>query len=371
VGKVTVADIMKIIEHWAPPWTAWERDNVGLQIGRRDQPVSKILVALEVTDRIAEEAIRNGTDLIITHHPLLFHPASKITDVDQTGRNILALVQNDIAVYSAHTNLDFSSHGVSYALAEVLDLEEVRFLAPIEAKMNKVVVYVPRSHVEQVTQAMSEAGGGIIGNYESCSFRTEGTGTFRGNRASNPVIGKKGSLEFVNEVRLEMIAPEARARSIVRAIKQVHPYEEVAYDLYPVHTPSANYGMGAVGTLRRETSLGTFLNSCKKKLGCRSIRYTGNLHQKVRTIAVCGGSGSDLLDVAIDASAEVFVTADVRYHTFHAADGRIALADAGHWETEHVILEPLRRKLQKATHGLKHKVSVTMTQYSTNPVHSI
>ena len=368
---MTVADVESIMEEWAPVWAAWDRDNVGLQLGRRNQRVSRIMIALEITDGIVEEAIRKRVDLVLTHHPPLYHPASSITDADNTGKNILALAQNKIAVYSAHTNLDFTRNGVSFVLAEMLGLQNVRFLSPLEGKLSKIVVFVPPTHVERVAKEMSEAGAGVIGNYDSCSFRVEGTGTFKGTTASHPYVGKQRSFEEVKEVRLEMVAPTACTYSIIQAIKRVHPYEEVAFDVYPVNTPSPNFGMGALGVLDRTISLQLFLRRCKRTLSARSLRYAGDGRQKVKTIAVCGGSGSDLVEAAIRAQAEVFVTADVRYHVFHSALGRIALVDAGHWETEHGILEPMRKRLNDAAQKLNQRVSITIAQTPTNPVRSI
>jgi dinuclear metal center YbgI/SA1388 family protein len=368
---MTVADVEHIIEEWAPRWSAWDRDNVGLQLGRHDQRVSKVLIALEITDGVVDEAIQKKIDLILTHHPPLFRPASSITNADTTGRNILALLQNRIAVYSAHTNLDFTRNGVSFVLAETLGLNNIRFLSALDGKQSKIVVFVPANLVEKIAKEMSEAGAGVIGNYESCSFRVEGTGTFEGTSASNPVVGNQRSFERVREVRLEMVAPSARVHSIIEAVKRIHPYEEVAYDIYPVNTPSANFGMGAFGELDRTITLQSLLQRCKRTLNARAIRYAGNPQQKIKTVAVCGGSCSDLLEKAILAKAEVFITADVRYHTFHSAAGRIALVDAGHWETEHGILHPLQKRLRNEIQQLKQKVSVTVAQISTNPVRSI
>ena len=368
---MTVADVERIMEEWAPAWAAWERDNVGLQLGRRDQRVSRILIALEITEGIVNEAIRKKIDLILTHHPPLFHPASSITDANQTGSNILTLAENRVAIYSAHTNLDFTQNGVSFALARRLGLQNVRFLSPLEGKLSKIVVFVPPTHVEQVAREMAQNGAGIIGNYESCSFRVEGIGTFKGSTESHPYVGRRRSFERVKEVRLEMIAPTASTHSIIQAIKKVHPYEEAACDIYPVSTPSSNFGMGAIGALESNLTLQWFLRRCKQTLNAQLLRYTGTALQKVKTIAVCGGSGSDLLDTAIRAKADVFVTADVRYHTFHSARGRIALVDAGHWETEHGILEPMRKRLKDAAQQLNQEVSVTLAKTSTNPIHSI
>ncbi len=368
---MTVADVEQIVEGWAPRWTAWDKDNVGLQLGRHEQRVSNIMIALEITHGVVDEAIKKKTDLIITHHPPLFHQASSITDADDTGRNLLTLAENRIAVYSSHTNLDITRNGVSFVLAQTLGLQEIQFLSPLEGKLSKIVVFVPATHVEQVAKEMSEAGAGTIGNYDSCSFRVEGTGTYKGTAESNPVIGERGSFTRVKEVRIEMVSPTTCVRAIVQAIMKVHPYEQVAYDVYPVNTPSANFGMGAIGVLSRPMTLLSFLRRCKQTLNAQAIRYSGNTSQRVRTIAVCGGSGSELLDTAIRTNADVFVTADVRYHTFHSAGDRIALVDAGHWETEHGILKPLRQRLRYAARQLNQNVTITLTKVSTNPVQSI
>ncbi len=368
---MTVGDIERVMERWAPAWTAWDRDNVGLQMGERARQVSKILLALEITDGVVKEAIKKKIDLIVTHHPPLFRPLASLTDSTQTGKNLLALARRNIAVFSAHTNLDSARDGVSFALARSLGLREVRFLAPLENTHVKIVVFVPSSHVERLTAAMAEAGAGIIGQYDSCSFRTPGTGTFRGGPQTNPYSGKRGTVETVEETRLEMIAPKTGVGPIVRAIRNVHPYEEVAYDVIPVNTPSANFGMGALGRLGRTVSLASFLRHAKRVLRAERLRYAGDPRMRVGTVAVCGGSGSELIDIAIHAGADMFLTADVRYHTFHAAVGRIALVDAGHWETEHGVLEPLREKLGEAARQSGHKVSVVLTQSVTNPIRTI
>ncbi|HTP14194.1 MAG TPA: Nif3-like dinuclear metal center hexameric protein [Bacteroidota bacterium] len=368
---MTVGDIERVVEQWAPAWTAWERDNVGLQIGERTRQVNKILLALELTDGVVREAVKKKIDLIVTHHPPLFRPLASLTDSTQTGKNLLALARQNIAVYSAHTNLDAARDGVSFALARTLGLLDVGFLAPLENSLVKIVVFVPSSHVERLSAEMAEAGAGIIGRYDSCSFRTRGTGTFRGGPQTNPWSGKRGVLETVDETRLEMIAPKARVDAILLSIRRVHPYEEVAYDVIPVSTPNSNYGMGALGHLGQPVSLSSFLRSAKRALHAERLRFVGDPRMNIKIVAVCGGSGSDLVDRAIRAGADVFITADVRYHTFHAAAGRIALVDAGHWETEHGVLEPLQRKLAEAVRRSKHKVSIVLAQSLTNPIRSI
>lgn len=368
---MTVADIEQIFEEWAPRWSAWERDNVGLQVGERTQYVSKILVALDVTDAVVEEAVAKKIDLIVSHHPLLFRPPTSITSTDEVGRLVLKLAQKGISLYSAHTNLDVTRGGVSFALAQALGLKNIRFLAPLRDTLCKLAVFVPHDHVDRLTEAMAQAGAGTIGEYTSCSFRLKGNGTFRSSVDAKPFVGKAGKLERVDETRLEMLVPKAVVSKVVTAMKAVHPYEEVAYDVYTLTNENPNFGMGAIGELSPPQLLQVFLKRVKKTLSASNVRFTGRIGQRVKTVVVCGGSGSDLLSLAIQAKAQVFVTADVRYHTFHSAVGRIALVDAGHWETEHVVLEPVARHLRSAAQKMKQKIKVYVTAHSTNPINTL
>ncbi len=367
---MTIHDLAKTLEEWAPRRIAWERDNVGLQVGDGNRTVHRALITLDVTPQIVEEAIKKKVDLIISHHPLLFRAPRNITTGDTLGAMLLQLLEHRIAVYSAHTNLDFVKDGVSFVLAEKLGLKEIGFLSPLSDQTAKLAVFVPVGHVDQVAQAMSEAGAGVIGEYTDCSFRLRGTGTFKGSASANPFLGKKGKLETTEETRLEMIAPRAQIPTIVAAMKRAHPYEEVAYDVYPLMNPDPNHGIGAVGNLPKATTLRKYLQIVKQTLKTQSVRFAGELGQSVQRVAVCGGSGSDLLEEAINAGADAFVTADVRYHAFHDADGRIALIDAGHWETEHLILKPLAQRVDRAAKESRTDLEVLITRYSTNPIHT-
>ncbi|MBI4429222.1 MAG: Nif3-like dinuclear metal center hexameric protein [Ignavibacteriales bacterium] len=366
---MNVQDVAKIIESWAPRWVAWERDNVGLQVGDPARKVSRILVALDVTEDVVQEAFERKADLIVSHHPLFFRPPLSITASDIVGRLVLKLAEKRIAIYSAHTNLDFTKDGVSYALAKALGLTNIRFLAPLERLLSKIVVFVPEEFADRVFAAMSAAGAGIIGEYEQCSFRSRGTGTFRGSSKSSPFLGKSGRFEAAEETRLEMVVPRAQVKTVVESMKTVHPYDEIAYDIYQVDNLSANFGSGAIGELPKAQSLRTFLERAKKTLQAKSLRVAGDLRNRVKKVAVCGGSGSDLLPAAQRANADVYLTADVRYHTFHAAEDSLALVDAGHWETEHVILQPLADRLRESAHRNGKSIHVFVTKLSTNPIH--
>ncbi len=366
---MTIAEVEQCMDSWAPRWTAWERDNVGLQVGDRQRRVRRMLVCLDVTEAVVDEAIDKKIDLIIAHHPLLFRPPSAVVTSEPVGNLVLRLAEHRIALYASHTNLDSAKDGVNFALARTLGLQQPKFLQPLQETLVKVVVFVPHDHVDSVASAMSDAGAGMIGEYESCSFRLEGKGTFRGSSASTPFVGKKGKLESVEEVRLEMIAPRARISAIVESMRRVHPYEEVAYDVYPLLNSNPNYGLGVIGTLPRPHTLRSFLQQARQALRAEALRYAGDLKQRVRRVAVCGGSGSDLLSTAVAAGADVFVTADVRYHTYHAAEGRIALVDAGHWETEQVVLPVVAERLREFVSSKRGRVQVFITQQNTNPTH--
>jgi dinuclear metal center YbgI/SA1388 family protein len=368
--RMKLAEIEQFFESWAPRWTAWERDNVGLQVGRRSQSIKSVLVALDVTPEVVGEAIRKKIDLIVSHHPLLFRPPSSISDSTPVGALVLSLAEKRIALFSAHTNLDAAENGVSFALAKILGLTKTRFLAPLKDTMVKLAVFVPAEYVDRVSSVMAEAGAGIIGEYQSCSFQIHGKGTYRGSSRSQPFLGKPLQLEEVEEVRLEMVAPRALVDDVVSAMKAVHPYEEVAYDVYTVENSSTKFGMGAVGELPEPISLKAFLGRLKRKLQAESVRYTGGLNQKIKRVAVCGGSGADLMEQAIQADADVFVTADVRYHPFHTSVKRIALVDAGHWETEHVVVPVIADRLRLWAQSKNQDLDVSMTKYSTNPIHS-
>lgn len=365
---MTVREVQEIIAAWAPPAIAWEGDNPGLQCGDPAAPVRRILVTLDVTPATVVEARRRRCDMIVSHHPLLFRPVRSVTPSTPEGRILRELIATDIALYSAHTNLDFTQGGTSFALAEALGLTATRFLETPYANQKKIVTFVPAAHADAVAAAMARAGAGRIGDYDHCSFRVEGTGTFLGNERSNPTAGRAGRLERAGEIRLEMIVPAWNVEAVVRAMRTVHPYEEVAYDVYPLETPNPAYGMGVLGVLKRPSRLLPFLRRLKRTLRTGALRWTGNPARPIRTVTLCGGSGGRLLEAAIRAGAEVFVTADVRYHTFHDAAGRIALVDAGHYETEAPVIGAIVRRLKSEIRRSGGSIDVLPAARSTNPV---
>ncbi len=367
-ADMTVGDIRQSIEEWAPRAIAFERDNTGLQCGDPAAVVRGVLVALDPTEEIAREAKRRNANLVVTHHPLLFHPARSVTPADEAGRELRLLQRSDIALVSAHTNLDFSRGGTSFALAGRLGLEEITFLHQPYRVTKKIVTFAPLRDAERIAAAMAEAGAGVIGNYDHCSFSVEGTGSFRGNDASSPAVGRKGSLEQVREVRLEMVVPSWKVDPVVSALRAAHPYEEVAYDVYPTETPSTDWGMGVIGSLRRTVRLERFLQTVKRSLGTRGLRFTGRPGTPVRRVAACGGSGADLLPEAISRGADVFVTADVKYHSFRDAGGSIALVDAGHFETEFPVVEAIVARLSTVIRARGERIPVRAARRQETPV---
>jgi dinuclear metal center YbgI/SA1388 family protein len=330
--------------------------------------VSKILLTLDVTEKVIAEAIGKKANLIISHHPLIFTPLKSLTTEHRNSNLALLLAKKNIALISAHTNLDFTGNGVSIALAQRLGLQNIKVLASQEDVLKKITVFVPVTHVDGVMHAMSKAGAGAIGNYDSCSFQLKGTGTFRGLDGSKPFIGAAGKTERVEEVRLEMVVFSWHLKSVLRAMKAAHPYEEVAYDVYALENSVEQFGTGAIGEMKSPMRLEKFLQHVQKKLNVPALRYTGKLNSIIRRVAVCGGSGSQFISTAIVEGADVYVTADVKYHTFQDAEERIALIDAGHYETEIPILETLATTL-KTKNFIQKELPVIISKTKVNPVH--
>lgn len=361
--------LSKFIEEWAPLGAAWSKDNVGLQVGKLERNIKNVLVTLDINDEVVDEALKKDCNLIISHHPLLFYPIKKLNlDSDPKSQLIEKLILNRTTVISYHTNLDFTKDGVSFELAKKLNLINVEFLSPSESSRKKVVVYVPRNSVDTLSSALFEAGGGIIGNYEKCSNQIEIKGTFLGNDDSNPNLGEKGKFEIVDEVRLEAIFDYWNISKAVKAIKEFHPYEEPAFEIYNLENDNFQYGSGAVGIFEQDLTEEEFLNLIATKLNLKNFRYCKGSGKRIKRIAVCGGSGSDLLNRAISTKADAFITADIKYHTFQEAEGKICLIDAGHFETEYPILLELKKRLEGFFKENNEEIKVFISETKTNPI---
>ena len=333
---MTIAEFIASFERLVPPGVRYGNDTVGLHAGDSRIALSGVLVAYEMTTAIVDEAAAKKCNLIVCYHPLVFTPLLRVVAEDPVGAVVLRL-EKKIAVYVAHTNFDSIPGGTSSLLAQSLGMHECRFLVPLGDSLVKIVLFTPHDAIDAVSHAVWEAGAGVIGNYDECSFRMEGIGTFFGNDKTEPAIGAKNTRERADETRLEFICPRWRLRDALRAMRAVHPYEEPAYDVYPLENESRNYGMGHVGELAVPVPLPEFVERVKRACAVPAVRYTGNARARVRTVAVVGGSGGNFLRDAVRAGADAFVTGDVRYHTFREAESAappIALIDAGHAETE-------------------------------------
>jgi dinuclear metal center YbgI/SA1388 family protein len=366
--EMTGKEIIKYLEEWAPKSIAWEKDNVGLQVGDPEIRIKNILLSLDLKTEVIETAIKDNCNLIITHHPLLYYPLKNL-DFSKSNRAIMIemLIKNNITLYSAHTNLDFTKHGVSFQLAKKLGLKDIRFLKNLKENQFKLSVFVPLTHIDKVAEAIHQAGGGVIGEYSHCSFRTTGTGTFRGSLESNPSIGKKDVVESVEEVKLEVLVDQWKLNQVISSMKNTHPYEEVAYDIFPLQNENVNYGIGAIGELIESMEINQFLEFVSSKLKTTHLRFNKGEKNKIKSVAVCGGSGGELLDETIKQNADAFITADLKYHTFQDAEGKILLIDAGHYETEVPILDEIKIRLESFLNENK-KIKVLKFKGSTNPI---
>lgn len=361
-------EVIKYLENWAPKEIAWENDNVGLQVGYLSRKVKNIMLSLELTDEVLTQAIKKNCNLIITHHPLIYQPIKKLNlNNDQIANLVEKLIKNNITLFSAHTNLDFTKHGVSFQLAKRLGLKNITFLKNLKSNQFKLSVFVPENHVEDVASAIFAAGGGIIGEYLNCSFRSIGEGTFKGSKLSNPAVGSKGKYEKVKEIKIEILVDSWKLNNVLTAMRTSHPYEEPAFDIYPLENYNVNFGAGAIGNFEKALSLSETLSLISGKLRAKNLRYVEGNGNKIKTIAVCGGAGTELISDAISNGADAFVTADIKYHTFHYALNKILLIDAGHYETEIHVLDELQRRLKKLVRT-KNEIKILKFNGNTNPI---
>ncbi|MDR2886487.1 MAG: Nif3-like dinuclear metal center hexameric protein [Bacteroidales bacterium] len=309
-------------------------DNSGLQIGNPDTEVNSLLVALDVTSDVVEEAIYNKCDVIISHHPLIFSGIKKITGESVTEKIAVKAIKNNIAIYAAHTNLDNFQNGVSRKMAEKLKLNNVSVLLPLKGKLLKLVTFIPEKHYDNVSNAIFEAGAGITGAYDRCSFASHGTGSFKSGETSKPYIGEKGKIHFEKELRFETVLYAHLKHKVINALINSHPYEEVAYDLYQLENNNIQHGTGCVGNFSEPVPEHDFLKMVSDTLQAQVLRHSAMPGKKIIKVAVCGGAGGSFINPAIACNADAYVTSEIKYHDYLAVDGKILLIDAGHYETE-------------------------------------
>ncbi len=357
-------DIIQSLETIAPLPLQEDYDNSGLLTGHPDDTITGALITLDVTEKVIEEAAGLGYNLIIAHHPLIFKPLKKINGYDEVERCVIKAIQNKIALYAAHTNLDNSIEGVNAMLCRKLGLKRMSILSPISGDLRKLVIFVPESHAENVRQALFVAGAGHIGQYDSCSFNTAGSGTFRALEGASPYVGKQGEIHSEPEIRIETIVPAWIESRVMSAVREVHPYEEMAWDSYALTNKTLNTGAGMCGEFENPLQEEEFISLIKEVLKVPFIKCSPLTGKKISRVAVCGGSGNFLIRDAIRSGAQAFVTGELKYHDYFLAEGRILLIEAGHYETEQFTKELLYQVVKENFPTFALQISTI----NTNPV---
>jgi dinuclear metal center YbgI/SA1388 family protein len=322
-------------------------DNSGLLIGLEETEISGILICLDISRDVLDEAIVKKCNLVISHHPLIFSGLKSITGRSETERLVMKALKESIAIYALHTNLDNHNEGVNHFLCQKIGIQQPEILKPMPGILRKLATFCPVSHATTVREALFNAGAGHIGNYDSCSFNSNGEGTFRALEGATPFVGEPGKLHTEAEVRIETIFPVHLENIIINALKRAHPYEEVAYDIYPITNPNSKIGAGMIGNLQNEMDAREFLLGIKNILQTGCIRHTELKNKKVQRVAVCGGSGSFLIKDAINCGADIYITGDIKYHDFFVPGDEMILADIGHYESEQFTKELIYTLLKK------------------------
>lgn len=342
-----IRSVINVIESYAPLQLQESYDNSGLQAGDPNAEASRALICLDITEAVVREAIEKKCQLIISHHPLIFEGLKQISPSSATGRIIAEAIRHNITIYTAHTNLDNAPGGVSKAMADRLGLINQKILSPKKDYLHKLVTFCPVSHADSIRTALFKAGAGHIGNYDCCSYNTEGTGTFKGLENTKPFVGKKGSIHHEKEIRIETIFPAHLEKTIISALLAAHPYEEAAFDLYPLKNSFPAAGSGMTGDLKKALTETQFIRLIKQtfKTGC--IRHSSFTGKPIKKIALCGGSGGFLVGEAMKAGADAYLSGDIKYHDFFKPEGKMLLADIGHYESEQYTKQLLYSILNK------------------------
>lgn len=359
-----IQQVTDILDDFAPPALQESYDNAGLIIGSRKNEVSGILITLDVTEEVIDEAITLGYNLIVAHHPIVMGAIKRFNGNNYVERCVIKAIKHDIAIYACHTNADSVLNGVNGKICEKLGLNNCEILAPKNGELLKMVTFVPQDHAQKVRLSMFNAGAGHIGHYDSCSFNVSGEGTFKAGEQTNPFVGQVGELHTENEIRIETIIPSYLKGKVLNALLSSHPYEEVAYDFYPLENNWLQAGSGMVGYLETPQDEMFFLHRVKEIFECGSIKYTPLLHKPIKKVAVCGGAGSFLLNKAKAAKADVFISGDFKYHQFFDAEDEIVIADIGHFESEQFTKELFFELLTKKIPNF----AIRLSNVNTNPI---
>jgi dinuclear metal center YbgI/SA1388 family protein len=361
---MTVNEITGIIEAFAPLGYQESYDNVGLLVGAQQSKVNGVLLTIDTTPEVVNEALERDANLIISHHPLIFKGLKRLTGSNYVEKTVIKAIKHGISIYAAHTNLDNIWGGVSAAAAKRLGLKDVSILSPTTNQLVKLSVFVPTVNAEEVRLAMFNAGAGQVGNYDWCSYNVEGTGTFRAGEGTSPHVGELGKIHLEPETKIEVIVPKPILGKVLKAMLSKHPYEEVAYDIFDVKKPNPRAGLGVLGVLPSSVDEMEFLYQLKKffKTGC--IRHSPLTGKKIKTVAICGGSGADFIGDAISAKADIYITADIKYHQFFDAEGKLLIADVGHFESEQFAIDIFYEVLTKKMPNFV----VLKSNVKTNPI---
>ena len=359
-----IQDITSFLETVAPPDLQESYDNTGLLTGSQEWHCTGIITSLDATEDVIMEAARLNCNLVVAHHPIIFGGLKKINDSNYVGKAVIAAIKNDIAIYAIHTNLDNVINGVSGKMADMLGLVNRRILSPKKNMLKKLVTFVPHHQAMEVRNALFSAGAGNVGNYSECSFNMRGEGTFKGNKLTNPYVGEAGVRHTENETRIEVIFPGWLENKVLKAMIKAHPYEEVAYDIFSLNNTHQDAGSGMVGELELEMKEQDFLGFLQKQFGLQLIRHTPLTGKTVKKVALCGGAGSFLINAAMAVGADFYVTGDVKYHEFFDANGRLVVADIGHYESEQFTVDLLFDILREKFPNF----AVQKTRIKTNPV---
>jgi dinuclear metal center YbgI/SA1388 family protein len=359
-----INEIILYLESLAHPSLQEHYDNAGLITGEAGWDCSGIICSLDATEEVVNEAVKKKCNLIVAHHPIIFGGLKKINGKNYVEKTIITAIKNDIAIYATHTNMDNVIGGVNGKMAEMLGLKNISILSPKENTLKKLFTFAPAEQAEQVRNAIFKAGGGHIGNYSECSFNTEGTGTFKAGEGASPYVGDIGRQHQEKEIRIEVIFPSFLENNIVTAMKESHPYEEVAYDVVSLSNTHHSIGSGLIGDWPEMVNEDQFLKKLKEVFDVPVIRHTALLNKAIKRVALCGGAGSFLIPKALAAGADAYITADMKYHEFFDANNRILIADIGHYESEQFTIDLLRDIL-----GQKFPTfAVLKTEVRTNPV---
>ena len=359
-----VKEVTTVLEELAPLAYAEDFDNVGLLVGSYTQEVSGILVTLDTLENVVDEAIANNCNLIVSFHPIIFSGLKRIIGSSYVERVVIKAIQNNIAIYSMHTALDNSKEGVNAKICEVLDILDPQILIPQKSTIKKLTTYAPINAAEKLKNALFEAGAGNIGNYSNCSFTTVGTGSFRAEDEANPTIGKIGETHFEEEVQINVTFSASFEKKVMNALFKNHPYEEVAYEVLTLENNYQNIGMGMIGTLKNPISENEFLRLVQERMNASGIRHSKLLNKNIEKVAVLGGSGAFAIKAAKAAGADIFITADVKYHQFYEAEAKLVIADIGHFETEqftkNLLVDYLTKKIPN--------FAIRLSESKTNPI---